>query len=101
LSRQVRRTLCFAGNILSASFSAALAAVLTVLAPGSAVADAAVPYQQADQTAATQEAKTAPLSQDKQSAATNSSSQLPPLPTSFPLLPEVVVQVPQEVKLVV
>lgn len=92
------RTLCsFAGNILSASFSAALAAAFTVLAPGSAVADAALPYQQADQTAATQAAKTAPLSQDKQSAATNSSSQLPPLPTSFPLLPEVVVQAPQEV----
>ncbi|KAA6423167.1 MAG: peptidase M16 domain [Trebouxia sp. A1-2] len=84
-------------TILSVSFSAALAAALTVLAPGSAVADAALPYQQADQTAATQEAKTTPLSQDKQSAATNSSSQLPPLPTSFPLLPEVVVQAPQEV----
>ena len=91
------RTLCSAGTILSVSFSAALAAALTVLAPGSAVADAALPYQQADQTAATQEAKTTPLSQDKQSAATNSSSQLPPLPTSFPLLPEVVVQAPQEV----
>ncbi len=91
------RTLCSAGNILSASFAAALAAFVTILAPGPAVADAALPYQQADQTAATQEAKTTPLSQDKQSAATNSSSQLPPLPTSFPLLPEVVVQAPQEV----
>lgn len=87
------------GNIFLASFAAALAAGLTVLAPGSAIADAALPYQQADQTAATQKAKTVPLGQDKQSAATNSSSQLPPLPTSFPLLPEVVVQAPQEVVL--
>lgn len=87
------------GNIFIASFAAALAAGLTVLAPGSAIADAALPYQQADQTAATQKAKTVPLGQDKQSAATNSSSQLPPLPTSFPLLPEVVVQAPQEVVL--
>ena len=58
-----------------------------------------LPYQQVDQTPETQEAKTAPLSQDKQSAATDSSSQLPPLPTSFPLLPDIVVQAPQEVRL--
>ena len=57
----------------------------------------ALPYQEADQTPETQKAKTAPLSQDKQSAATDSSSQLPPLPTTFPLLPDIVVQAPQEV----
>ena len=55
------------------------------------------PYQQTNQAADTQQAKTQPLAQDKQSAATNSSSQLPPLPTSFPLLPDVAVQAPQEV----
>lgn len=66
---------------------------------GALAAPEALPYQQADQTLETQKAKTAPLSQDKQSAATDSSSQLPPLPTSFPLLPDIVVQVPQEVSL--
>ena len=67
--------------------------------PSSALAiPEALPYQQADQTAETQKAKAAPLSQDKQSAATNSSSQLPPLPTSFPLLPDIIVQAPQEVR---
>ena len=94
----------FAGQKLmlqAASFLAAAVAAANVLCmPASALAETtAPPYQQANQTPDTQQAKTQPLAQDKQSAATNSSSQLPPLPTSFPLLPDVVVQPPQEVPL--
>ena len=73
--------------------AAVLATALTLCRPSVVQADPMpLPYQQAEETA-----KTVPLSQDKQSAATNSSTQLPPLPTSFPLLPDIVVQAPQEV----
>lgn len=86
------------GRCLERSCCAVAAAWLMLCAPTSALATPeALPYQEADQTPETQKAKTAPLSQDKQSAATDSSSQLPPLPTSFPLLPDIVVQAPQEV----
>ena len=64
---------------------------------GNALAAAPVVAQQ--QTAASRESKSAPLSQAEQSAATNASSELPPLPTTFPLLPDVAVQAPQEVGL--
>lgn len=86
------------GRCLERACCAATAAWLMLCSPTVAyAAPEALPYQEADQTAETQRAKTAPLSQDKQSAATDSSSQLPPLPTSFPLLPDIVVQAPQEV----
>lgn len=86
------------GGCLERACCAAAAAWLMLFAPTLAhAAPEPPPYQQADQTLETQKAKTAPLSQDKQSAATDSSSQLPPLPTSFPLLPDIVVQAPQEV----
>lgn len=89
-----------AGKGLEKACCIAATAWLMLFTPSSALAiPEALPYQQADQTAETQKAKAAPLSQDKQSAATNSSSQLPPLPTSFPLLPDIIVQAPQEVKL--
>lgn len=87
-----------AGRCLERACCAAAAAWLMLYTPTTAfAAPEALPYQEADQTPETQRAKTAPLSQDKQSAATDSSSQLPPLPTSFPLLPDIVVQAPQEV----
>lgn len=86
------------GSCLERACCAAAAAWLMLSAPTVALAaPEPPPYQQANQTPETQKAKTAPLSQDKQSAATDSSSQLPPLPTSFPLLPDIVVQAPQEV----
>ena len=102
--QKLLQQLCRAGQQLKlqvASILAATVAAANVLCmPVSALAETtAPPYQQADQTADTQQAKTQPLAQDKQSAATNSSSQLPALPTSFPLLPDVVVQPPQEVLL--
>ncbi|KAL3137574.1 hypothetical protein ABBQ38_004857 [Trebouxia sp. C0009 RCD-2024] len=88
------------GSCLERACCAAAAAWLMLSAPTVALAaPEPPPYQQANQTPETQKAKTAPLSQDKQSAATDSSSQLPPLPTSFPLLPDIVVQAPQEVRL--
>lgn len=89
----------FPGQKLCLHISAALAAANLLCMPSLALAEetATSPYQQANQAADTQQAKTQPLAQDKQSAATNSSSQLPPLPTSFPLLPDVAVQAPQEV----
>lgn len=87
-----------AGRCLERAYCAAAAAWLMLCTPTTALAaPEALPYQEADQTPETQKAKSAPLSQDKQSAATDSSSQLPPLPTSFPLLPDIVVQAPQEV----
>lgn len=83
------------GTTLPVMLAAVLATVLTLCRPIVVQADPMpLPYQQAEETA-----KTVPLSQDKQSAATNSSTQLPPLPTSFPLLPDIVVQAPQEVVL--
>lgn len=89
------------GRCLERACCAAAAAWLMLYTPTTAfAAPEALPYQEADQTPETQRAKTAPLSQDKQSAATDSSSQLPPLPTGFPLLPDIVVQAPQEVSCV-
>ena len=86
------------GHFLQRACCAAAAVWLMLSTPTIALAaPEALPYQDADQTPETQKAKTAPLSQDQQSAATDSSSQLPPLPTSFPLLPDIVVQAPQEV----
>ena len=66
---------------------------------GSSALASTTPTAAQEQTAASQESKSAPLSQAEQSAATNSSSELPPLPTTFPLLPDVAVQAPQEVAL--
>ena len=79
--------------------AAALSAILlsTDMQLGSAaLAASAQPIEQ-EQTAASQNSKSAPLSQTEQSAATDASSELPPLPTTFPLLPDVAVQAPQQV----
>lgn len=83
-----------AGQCTSVALSALILATNLSITSKAAAEAASIPTEQ---TAVLQQSKAQPLSQGKQSAATDASSELPPLPTEFPLLPDVAVQAPKQV----